>query len=153
MSKGAFQCENASYGLYTGESGGLVFYVSDGTRVHLSADAGAGIWDGDWHTVRGAFDGGQLRLYVDGAQVGTSVPAAVSVYYGMPDRRRLLPRRLRRSVQPTRSASSATSTPRPSSATTTPTPPWPSRSGDEPGAGAGVATVTPPRPRARRRTA
>ena len=32
MSKGAFQCENASYGLYTGESGGLVFYVSDGTR-------------------------------------------------------------------------------------------------------------------------
>jgi hypothetical protein len=84
MSKGAFQCENASYGLYTGESGGLRFYVSDGTRVHLSAAAGAGLWDGAWHTVRGAFDGQQLRLYVDGAQVGTPTPAAVSVYYGMP---------------------------------------------------------------------
>lgn len=84
MSKGAFQCENASYGLYTGGDGGLRFYVSDGTQVHLSADAGPGLWDGAWHTVRGAFDGQQLRLYVDGAQVGTPVPAAVSVYYGMP---------------------------------------------------------------------
>jgi hypothetical protein len=83
-SKGAFQCQNASYGLYTGESGGLRFYVSDGTQVHLSADAGPGLWDGAWHTVRGAFDGQQLRLYVDGAQVGTSVPAPVRVYYGMP---------------------------------------------------------------------
>lgn len=85
MSKGALQCDRASYGLYTGENGGLVFYVSDGTRYHLSADAGASIWDGTWHTVRGAFDGQELRLYVDGAQVGTSVPAAVSISYGMPN--------------------------------------------------------------------
>ena len=84
MSKGAFQCENASYGLYTGEGGGLRFYISDGTRLHMSADAGAGLWDGAWHTVRGSFDGQQLRLYVDGAQVGTPTTAAVSVYYGMP---------------------------------------------------------------------
>lgn len=84
LSKGAFQCENASYGLYTGADGGLVFYVSDGTRVHLSADAGAGIWDGGWHTVMGAFDGQSIRLYVDGRLVGSPVPAAVSVYYGMP---------------------------------------------------------------------
>jgi hypothetical protein len=84
MSKGAFQCENASYGLYTGESGGLVFYVSDGTQVHLSADAGAGLWDGNWHTVMGAFDGQTIRLYVDGRIVGSPVAAAVSVYYGMP---------------------------------------------------------------------
>ena len=84
MSKGAFQCENASYGLYTGESGGLVFYVSDGTQVHLSEDAGAGLWDGSWHTVMGAFDGQTIRLYVDGRLVGSPVAAAVSVYYGMP---------------------------------------------------------------------
>jgi hypothetical protein len=57
MSKGAFQCENASYGLFTDAAGGLVFYVSDGTTS---------------------------RLYVDGRQIGTPVPAAVSVYYGMP---------------------------------------------------------------------
>jgi hypothetical protein len=85
MSKGAFQCENASYGLYTGGDGGLRFYVSDGTQVHLSADAGPGLWDGAWHTVRGAFDGHQLRLYVDGAEVGAPVPAAVSVHYGLTD--------------------------------------------------------------------
>jgi hypothetical protein len=85
MSKGAFQCDRASYGLYTGASGGLSFYVSDGTQVHLSEDAGAGVWDGAWHTVRGAFDGQELRLYVDGAQVGTSVAAPVSIAYGMPD--------------------------------------------------------------------
>lgn len=84
MSKGAFQCQNASYGLYTGGDGGLRFYVSDGTQVHLSADAGAGLWDGAWHTVRGTFDGQELRLYVDGAQVGAPVPAPVDVYYGMP---------------------------------------------------------------------
>lgn len=84
MSKGAFQCENASYGLYTGADGGLVFYVSDGTRLHLSADAGSGIWDGRWHTVMGAFDGKTVRLWVDGRAVGAPVPAAVSVYYGMP---------------------------------------------------------------------
>lgn len=84
MSKGAFQCENASYGLYTGADGGLVFYVSDGSRVHLSADAGSGTWDGYWHTVMGAFDGETVRLWVDGRLVGTPTPAPVSVYYGMP---------------------------------------------------------------------
>lgn len=85
MSKGAFQCERASYGLYTGRDGGLQFYVSDGTQFHLSADAGTGLWDGAWHTVRGAFDGQELRLYVDGAQVGAPAPAPVSVAYGMAD--------------------------------------------------------------------
>ena len=85
MSKGALQCDRASYGLYTGEDGGLQFYVSDGTQAHLSADAGSALWDGAWHTVRGAFDGQELRLYVDGAQVGAPVAAPVSISYGMPD--------------------------------------------------------------------
>ncbi|WP_374455811.1 LamG-like jellyroll fold domain-containing protein [Nocardioides sp.] len=85
MSKGAFQCENASYGLFTGGDGGLVFYVSDGTTVFRSADAGAAIWDGSWHTVMGAFDGQSIRLWVDGRQVGAAAPAAANVYYGMPN--------------------------------------------------------------------
>jgi hypothetical protein len=84
MSKGAFQCENASYGLFTGADGGLEFYVSDGTTVYRSADAGAGLWDGQWHTVMGAFDGTTIRLFVDGREIGAPAPAAVSVYYGMP---------------------------------------------------------------------
>jgi hypothetical protein len=141
MSKGAFQCERASYGLYTGAAGGLRFYVSDGTQPHLSADAGTGIWDGAWHTVRGAFDGQELRLYVDGAHRGASptgwrtVTTSTSATTAAP--------------APTRWASSATSTPRPSSATTTSTRAWPSRSGRGAGRGRGSGdrhTPSPPSP-------
>lgn len=84
-SKGALLCETASYGLYTGPTGGLRFYVSDGSSYTLSADAGAGVWDGRWHLVAGAFDGDELRLWVDGAQVGTAVPAQLDIAYGLPD--------------------------------------------------------------------
>lgn len=84
-SKGALTCETASYGLYTGRDGGLVFYVSDGTSYTLSADAGTGVWDGAWHTVAGAYDGTSVRLWVDGRLVGSPVPANVRIGYGLPD--------------------------------------------------------------------
>lgn len=90
LSKGAISCEAASYGLYTGANGGLVFYVSDGTRYTLSADAGPGLWDGAWHTVRGTFDGSSVRLFVDGAEVGDATPAPVTIGYGLPDGQDLL---------------------------------------------------------------
>jgi hypothetical protein len=85
VSKGALGCDWASYGLYTGASGGLMFYVSDGVSSTLSADAGVGLWDGAWHTVVGAFDGTTVRMWVDGRQVGTAVPSDVRIRYGMPD--------------------------------------------------------------------
>jgi hypothetical protein len=85
VSKGALQCVTASYGLYTGTGGGIVFYVSNGVSVSLSPDAGAQIWDGGWHRVRGTFDGGVVRLYVDGRQVGTGTPSDVVLAYGLPD--------------------------------------------------------------------
>lgn len=84
-SKGALSCETASYGLYTGAAGGLRFYVSDGRTYTLSDDAGTAVWDGRWHTVVGAFDGTSVRLWVDGAEVGTAVPATLSIGYGLPD--------------------------------------------------------------------
>jgi hypothetical protein len=90
LSKGAISCEAASYGLYTGADGGLVFYVSDGSRYTLSADAGPGLWDGAWHTVRGTFDGSSVRLFVDGVEVGSPTPAPVSIGYGLPDGGELL---------------------------------------------------------------
>ena len=62
-----------------------MFYVSDGTSVTMSADAGAEIWDGNWHTVLGAFNGSTIRLWIDGEQVGEAVPAAVEVAYGLQD--------------------------------------------------------------------
>ena len=84
--KGAIQCENASYGLYTGASGGAVFYVSNGPNSYtLSPDAGTGIWDGRWHLLVGTFDGSNVRLYVDGKQVGTGTPSTITVNYGGQD--------------------------------------------------------------------
>jgi hypothetical protein len=84
--RGSIQCLTASYGLYTGASGGLSFYVSDGPYSYtVSPDAGTGIWDGQWHVVVGTYDGSTVRLYVDGRQVGTGTPSTMTIDYGLPD--------------------------------------------------------------------
>ena len=86
LSKGASGCLASSYALYTGDSGGLFFYVFNGIDFPtLSPDAGIGIWDGNWHHVAGTFDGSTVRLYVDGSEVGTGttpVPS-ISIAYGL----------------------------------------------------------------------
>jgi hypothetical protein len=75
----------ASYALYTGPTGGLFFFIYDGTHAAaLSPDAGRGIWDGKWHHVAGTFDGSAVRLYVDGSQVGHGTPSALKINYNMP---------------------------------------------------------------------
>jgi hypothetical protein len=71
LSKGAKECVAASYGLYTGSSGGLFFYIFDGASFILSPDGGRAVWDGNWHHVAGTFDGHTVRLYVDGTEVGS----------------------------------------------------------------------------------
>lgn len=81
--KGAAACETASYALYTGPTGGLFFYIGNGSAFTLSPDAGAGIWDGSWHTVVGTYDGAMVRLYVDGQQVGTGSPSTLSIVYSL----------------------------------------------------------------------
>jgi hypothetical protein len=84
--KGAFRCSVASYGLYTGASGGLEFYVSNGAySLTVSPDATTGIWDGRWHRVVGTYDGSTVRLYVDGRQVGTGTPSTITIQYGLAD--------------------------------------------------------------------
>ena len=84
--KGAIQCETASYGLFTGASGGLSFYVSNGPNSYtISADAGARIWNGQWHSVVGTFNGSTVNLYVDGKQIGTGSPSTVAIQYGGQD--------------------------------------------------------------------
>jgi hypothetical protein len=75
----------ASYALYTGFSGGLFFFIYDGTHAAaLSPDAGRGIWDGKWHHAASTFDGTVVRLYVDGTQVGCGTPTALKINYNMP---------------------------------------------------------------------
>lgn len=86
LAKGASGCIAASYGLYTGASGGLEFYVSSnsGLSYVLSPDAGQSVWNGAWHSVVGTFDGSTVRLYVDGVQVGTGTPDTTPIGYGLP---------------------------------------------------------------------
>jgi hypothetical protein len=85
LAKGANGCASASYGLYTGANGGLQFYASTalGSSWTLSPDAGAGIWNGQWHNVIGSFDGARVRLFVDGQQVGTGTPDGTPIEYGL----------------------------------------------------------------------
>ena len=87
LAKGANGCIAASYGLYTGPSGGLQFYVSQhhGTVYARSPDAGQGVWDGKWHLAVGIYDGSTVRLYVDGVQVGSGTPWSGSLEYLLPD--------------------------------------------------------------------
>jgi hypothetical protein len=84
IAKGASSCMAASYGLYTGSSGGLEFYVSqnDGFNFVDSPDAG-NIWDGNWHFVVGTYDGTMVRLYVDGSQVGTGNSESGQIGYNL----------------------------------------------------------------------
>ena len=47
------------------------------------------MWNGAWHHVAGTYDGASVRLYVDGAQVGTGTPASGPIAYGLASSNRL----------------------------------------------------------------
>jgi hypothetical protein len=87
LAKGASRCLAASYGLYTGPDAGLMFYVArnQGLAYTRSPDAGARVWDGNWHFVTGTYDGSSVRLYVDGVQVGSGTPHTGAIDYDFPD--------------------------------------------------------------------
>ena len=76
-------CNFASYGLYTGGSGGLLFYVHTTGLFVASPDAGIGVWDGQWHCVTGTYDGSFVRLYVDAVPVGAGTPCTGGIGYGL----------------------------------------------------------------------
>jgi hypothetical protein len=86
VAKGGNNCSASSYGLYTGANGGLEFYTSsnNGLSFTLSPDAGTGVWDGNWHSAIGTFDGSTVRLYIDGKQVGSGTPDTSPIAYGLP---------------------------------------------------------------------
>ena len=82
VAKGATGCLAASYGLYTGPDGGLMFYVaSDGYSFARTADTGGGLWDGRWHHVAGTYDGRNARLFIDGTEVSTGSSVTVPIDY------------------------------------------------------------------------
>ncbi len=80
VAKGAQGCTAASYAFYT-SGRGLSFYVFNGSWWKSSPNAGTGIWDRNWHHIAGTYDGSSVRLYVDGAEVGSGTPASISIGY------------------------------------------------------------------------
>jgi Concanavalin A-like lectin/glucanases superfamily len=84
LSKGSLSCDRSAYGLYSGWSGGLAFYVSSTTQYVLSPEVPASrVWDGSWHHVVGSYDGAAVRLWIDGLQVGDGTPASLAIAYGV----------------------------------------------------------------------
>ena len=71
----------SSYGLYTGSSGGLRFYIGYTSSWVASPDAGVGVWDGTWHHVAGTYDGLAVKLYVDGEPVAGAGSTTSDIYY------------------------------------------------------------------------
>ena len=81
VAKGADGCEAASFGLYTGSSGGLQFYVYDGSSYYVtSAVAEDHIWDGEWHFIAATYDGSSILLYLDGEQIGSATGTGAIEY-------------------------------------------------------------------------
>jgi hypothetical protein len=72
---------SANYALYTGGAGGLYFYAYTTGGVVLSPDGGSSLWDGSLHYVVGTFDGSNIRLYVDGQEVGNGNSATGPLSY------------------------------------------------------------------------
>jgi hypothetical protein len=86
VAKGSNQCSTASYGIYTGQNGGLLFYVGNGDAYGFTVtdDAGQSVWDGKWHNASGTYDGTTVRLFVDGKEIGTGQSRTEPVGYGTP---------------------------------------------------------------------
>jgi hypothetical protein len=84
LAKGSVNCDRAAYGLYTGFTGGLAFYVSDASHYTISPEVSKSlVWDGRWHHVIGSYDGTRVQLFLDGAQVGTGTDANLTIAYGI----------------------------------------------------------------------
>ncbi len=84
LSKGGDACESSSFGLYTTETGGPAFYISDSSGFYRTAAADPAIWDGKWHNLAGTFDGAKVQLYADGVKVGAPTPAATEIDFDLP---------------------------------------------------------------------
>lgn len=85
VGKGGQTCSRVSYGLYTGFDGGTTFYVAGAGGFFPSPNvAPSTIWDGQWHHVVGTYDEQNVRLYLDGVEVGSGSPNTNPIVYNLP---------------------------------------------------------------------
>ncbi|HEY1367142.1 MAG TPA: LamG domain-containing protein [Gaiellaceae bacterium] len=84
LAKGGDACVTSSYALETSWSGGLQFYIWDGSVQHFSADAGTGVWDGKWHNAAATWDGVHAYLYIDGKLLGGTTTTGDTIDYSGP---------------------------------------------------------------------
>ena len=81
-------CTASSWALGTA-SGGVEFYVrgpGESERFSSPFAFAPEVWDAQWHAVAGTYDGTTVRLYLDGAEVGSGAPGPGSIDYDRPDR-------------------------------------------------------------------
>ncbi len=80
LAQGATGCLTAAYALATDTTGRLTFAVGSGVSATRSPAAPTAIFDDQWHSVVGSYDGQAARLYVDGVQVGSGAAAPAIDY-------------------------------------------------------------------------
>jgi hypothetical protein len=86
ISKGSQQCTTASWGIGTGNNGGLQAYVWDGNNQIPSGGAEpAQIWDGKWHNVTLTYDGSSAQMFIDGKSLGKSPASPATIVYNLPN--------------------------------------------------------------------
>jgi hypothetical protein len=87
VAKGSNECQAGAYGLYTGDGGGMGFYVSslENFGWTRAPEAPTTVWDGKWHNATGTFDGTTVRLFIDGKQIGTGTSRTEPIDYNTPN--------------------------------------------------------------------
>ena len=90
----AGSCSYSSYALYTGGSTNpnlkTRFYIWNGTTTASSPPVPDSMWNGAWHMLAGTYDGTAVRIYLDGAEVGSGTPVTGSIGYGLARHNNLL---------------------------------------------------------------
>ena len=84
VAKGGDHCVAGSYGLYTSQTGGMAFYIYNGSEWTRSPEADLNIWDGRWHHAAGTYDGVTVRLFIDGYEIGAGTPGGGEILYDLP---------------------------------------------------------------------
>ena len=87
LAKGASGCLAASYGLYTGPNGGLMFYVARnrGLSYTRSPDGGPRVWDGPGTSSWEPMTVARCACTSTASQVGNGNPHTGPIDYDFPD--------------------------------------------------------------------